>query len=108
MPINCDMVYAFTNAFNDCTALEELILSGSLVRGGLDLHWSTKLNKASIESVINALSDTTSGLAITLSKAAVDKAFETSEGANDGSTSAEWDALGGINRPRQNWTISLA
>lgn len=97
MPINCDMVYAFTNAFNNCTALEELTLSGtynSRTKDPLDLHWSTKLNKASITSVINALSTTTSGLSVTFSQTAVNNAF----------TSDEWSALIAT---KQNWTISL-
>ena len=51
------------------------------------------------------LTDTASGKTITFSKTAVNKAFETSAGANDGSTSAEWLALVGT---KPNWTISLA
>ena len=104
MPINCDMVSYFTSAFNGCTALEELILSGKLGRSGLDLKWSKKLSKESIESVINVLSTTASGQNVILSQTAVDKAFETSEGANDGSTSAEWEALANT---KMNWTITL-
>lgn len=104
MPINCNMVYNFTNAFGGCTSLEELILSGTLKRSGLDLKWSKKLSKESIESVINVLSTTASGQNVILSQTAVDRAFETLEGANDGSTSAEWEALANT---KMNWTITL-
>ena len=52
-----------------------------------------------------ALSTTTTGLTVTFSKTAVDKAFETAEGANDGSTSPEWLALVAT---RPNWGIGLA
>ena len=94
----------FTNAFNNCTALEEVTFSGTLAKNGLNLQYSPKLNRASIESVINVLSTSTSGLKVTLSKAAVNKAFETAVGANDGVGSAEWTALIAT---KSNWTISL-
>ncbi|MEE0896308.1 MAG: leucine-rich repeat protein [Acutalibacteraceae bacterium] len=83
-----------SNAFYNCTALEEMYCEGTLDITGLDLHWSTKLNKASIESVINTLSATTSGLTVTLSQTAVNNAF----------TTEEWEAL---EATKPNWTISL-
>lgn len=94
----------FSNDFKDCVELVNLTIEGTIGKNGFDVHWSTKLSKESIKSIINALSATTSGLAITFSKTAVNKAFETAEGANDGSTSAEWNAL---IAPKSNWTISL-
>lgn len=94
----------FNRWFDGCRALETLVIEGTIAQNGLNLKWSTKLSKASITSVINALSTTTSGLAVTLSKTAVDTAFETSEGANDGSTSTEWTTLIAT---KSNWTISL-
>ena len=92
------------NAFALCNELQNLTIIGTIGTSGLDLHWSNKLNKASIISVINALSTTTTGLTVTLSLAAVNKAFETNEGANDGSTSDEWTTLIAT---KANWTISL-
>jgi hypothetical protein len=74
--------------------LEELYCEGTLDITGLNLKDSTKLNKASIESIISVLSTTTTGLSITLSKTAVNNAF----------TTDEWNALIGT---RTNWTISL-
>lgn len=105
MPIDCGKVYAFINAFNGCSALEELILSGNIFNSGLDLKWSKKLNKASLTSVINCLEIGKTGQSVTLSLTAVNNAFETSSGAADGSTSAEWTALVAT---RPSWTISLA
>lgn len=96
----------YTNCFRS-SYLENLEITGTLNGTNLNFQWSKKLSKEGITNIINALSTTTNGLTVTFSKTAVDKAFETSSGANDGSTSAEWDALGGTNRPRQNWTISL-
>ena len=63
------------------------------------------LSKASIESIVAALSGNTSGLTATFNLTAVNKAFETSEGANDGSTSAEWAAL---KATKSNWEIKTA
>lgn len=94
----------FEYTFNSCSSLESVIFDGIIFDNGLNLQWSTKLNKESITSIINCLSTTTSGLSITLSYIAVNKAFETSAGANDGSTSTEWTTLIAT---KSNWTINL-
>ena len=71
---------------------------GSVIAAnGLNLTWATSLTKESIVSIINALSATTSGLTVTLSKTAVTNAF-------GGVDSAEWQALIAT---KSNWTISL-
>lgn len=93
-----------SSAFSRCSSLENVTFEGLISNDGLDMRWSTKLSKASITNIIEHLSTTTSGLAVTLSKVAVNKAFETSEGANDGTTSTEWITIIGT---RSNWTISL-
>lgn len=90
--------------FYGCTSLKNVIFEGELDTNGLTLQYSPKLSRASIESVIGVLSTSTSGLKVTLSKAAVNKAFETSEGANNGVSSADWAALIAT---KSNWTISL-
>ena len=95
MPINFDFVNGAPNAFNQCTALEEFEASGTIKFDGLNFKDSTKLNKASITSIINALSPNTTGLTVTLSKTAVNNAFATEE----------WNALIAT---KKNWTISLA
>lgn len=102
--LKSDGSQAVDNAFSNCPALESLTIEGTIGRNGFDARWSTKLSKASITSIINALSTTTSGLTVTLSLTAVKTAFETSSGANDGSTSEEWLALIAA---KSNWTISL-
>ena len=102
--IHCYKEVGFTNAFNSCKALEEVIFDGEIGQGTLNLRYSPLLNKASIQSVINCLSTDTSGLTVTLSLTAVKKAFETSDGANDGNTSTEWTALANT---KSNWNISL-
>ena len=91
-------------SFWGCDALETINFCSEIAVNGLNFQWSARLSRASIESIITALSDTTSGLSITLSKAAVNKAFETSDGANDGEDSLDWGYYLGY---KQNWTISL-
>lgn len=91
--------------FRGCTELENIAWEGIVDYEDVDLASCTKLTKASISSTFSVLSTTANGLTVTFSKAAVDKAFETSDGANDGSTSPEWLALVAT---RQNVTIALA
>ena len=87
------------------SSLVEIRIEGVIGQNGFNVQWSTKLSHDSIVSIINALSSTTSGLTVTLSKVAVDKAFKTSTGLADGSTSEEWATLIAT---KSNWTISLA
>ena len=91
--------------FKDCQRLSHCIFEGVIGVTGLIISDATKLDKESLTSIINALSTTTSGLSVTLSKTAVNKAFETSSGKKDGSTSEEWTTL---TATKTNWTISLA
>jgi len=95
----------WNNAFDYHNVKSLTLLEGTVIGvTGFNVRWATALPKESITSIISALSTTTSSLTVTLSKAAVNKAFETAESANDGSTSAEWLALIGT---RSNWTVSL-
>jgi hypothetical protein len=94
----------FNTAFYRCSSLVNLRVNGTIGKNGFNVQWSTVLSKDSILSIINALSHTTASLGVTLSQTAVDKAFETSDGANDGSTSDEWVSL---MQAMWNWSISL-
>lgn len=87
----------YSGCFSGCSKLKEIRFNGTIGKNGLDFKNCTKLSKASITSIINALSTTTSGLTVTLSKIAVESAFGST-------TSAEWTTLIGT---RSNWTISL-
>lgn len=93
----------YVNAFKECANLKNIAFDG-VIGQDINFQWSTLLTRASIESIVNALSDSATGKTLTLSKAAVDKAFETSEGANDGASSQEWDSLEGL---KMNWQITL-
>ena len=81
------------NYFYGCSSLENIAFEGEITLN-IDFRWSTFLKKASIESIINALSAKESGLTVTLSETAVNNAF----------TAEEWDAL---EATKTNWTISL-
>lgn len=98
----------FSQVFTQCYELVDVRFSGVIGQNGLDLHWSTKLSKASILSILNALSTTTNDLIVTFSKEAVDVAF--ADGQYIGSESQEWSDWeneypedGG----RSNWTLDL-
>lgn len=95
---------AFDRCFASCSALVHMMVTGTIAQNGFNVQWATKLDKESITSIVNALSTTISGLSVTLSKTAVNTAFETSAGAANGSTSAEWTTLAGT---KSNWTINL-
>lgn len=94
----------YDSAFTGCESLEEVTFVGVIGQNGLDFSDCSRLSKASWMNIMAKLSPATTGLSITGSLASVKKAFETSEGANDGNTSDAWLTLCGR---RDNWTISL-
>lgn len=98
--------YAFAHAMHSeyCADVVRFSEGSVIACGDLKLQW-TNLSKESLISVINALSSATSGLPVALRLKCVDKEFETSAGANDGSTSEEWLNLVAT---KPNWTISLS
>jgi hypothetical protein len=83
----------YNNWFVNCTGLTDISFEGN-IGNDINLQWSTKLSKDSIKSILIAADNSiwigTPRFTVTLSRAAVNKAFETSEGANDGSESYEW------------------
>lgn len=79
--------------FSNCLALEHITFEG-VIGSSINLQWSTKLTQASIRSIFNALSSTTSGLTLTLSRVAKEAAF----------TTDEWNTLVAT---KSNWSISL-
>lgn len=102
----CSEVNTFhSTTFQSNAYLEHIGFEGRVGKSGLDLSTCPVLDKATFVKLIPVLSTTTSGLSITLSRTAVNTAFETSTGAADGSTSDEWAALVAT---RSNWTIILA
>ena len=90
--VNTETIY--TNTFTRCDALVNLTIDGVIGQNGFNVKDSTKLSKASITSIINALSTETTGLSVTISKTAKEAAF----------TDDEWATL---EATKPNWTISL-
>ena len=64
----------YNNWFKNCTALEHVIFDGEI---GNDISFadSKKLDKASIESIVNTLSGSVTGKTVTLSKTAIKNEF---------------------------------
>lgn len=89
---------AFNNTFNNLHQLEEIRIGGTISGSGFDIHWSTKLTADSLKSIINALSNTTTGLTITLPKTAQAN-YEAVYGTGS------WSVLVAT---RSNWTIAYA
>ena len=90
------------SAFYECRSLENIVVEGELAYNGLHFAQSTKLSKASIYSIIYALSDNVESYVLTLSLEAVDVAFV--DGRDEGSYSTEWNNL---IWEKRNWTIYL-
>lgn len=55
-----DGTSGYNSAFNNCSSLENITFYGVIGKNGLDLHWSTKLTRDSLMSIIYALQDKTS------------------------------------------------
>jgi hypothetical protein len=84
--------------FEGCINLTNITIKGQIKNNGFDIHWSTKLTAASLESIINTLSTTTTGLTITLPTTAQAN-YEAVYGAGSWST---------LVATRSNWTIAYA
>lgn len=81
------------NAFLNCNLLEEIRFAGKIA-SNVSFAQSVNLSRASMESIIAALSDTVTGQTVTFSADAVPAAF----------TGEEWSA---IIATKPNWTIAL-
>lgn len=84
----------FSGTFTTCPALKQVAFSGT-IGSTLSLSSCVGLSRASIENVVSCLSDTATGMTLTVSQTAVDAAFEADE----------WTAL---IASKPNWTIALA
>jgi hypothetical protein len=106
-PLNIPNVKDTRNAFSDCRKLKDIRFVTECIKTSITIP-SPVLSKESIsgkEGIINGLNSEVTGQTLTLSLKAVKKAFETSEGANDGDTSAAWSELVAS---KPNWTITLS
>lgn len=105
-----DGLQTFSVPFFNTKNIENITIEGVIGQNGFDLSPCTKLSRASITSVMNALDTNTydESRSVTFSKAAVDKAFEETEGANNGSDSTEWNILYANAYNHGGWSVVLA
>lgn len=104
IPIDLSSATSIGGGFISLISLREIRFQGE-IKVDLPISHSNNLSKDTILNVFSCLSDNVSGKTFTVRKVAVNKAFETSEGANDGVSSAEWTALVDS---KPNWNISLS
>ena len=78
----------YTNMFQNCTALSDLTIEGTIAKD-ISLQWCP-LSRESIGSVIAALSDTVTGVTLTLNADAVAAAFTTQEWADLVASKPNW------------------
>lgn len=91
------MTYAYptANTFNNCIALKNITVTGTIANTGFDLHWSTNLTIESLISILTALSKDSSiatGKSITFPSAAQAKinADTTAKTQYDSAIAAGW------------------
>lgn len=96
---NCNMA----ETFDGCRALIDIAFEGTLGRT-FSLKDSSSLSKESIQNIFEHLSTTESGKALTLSKAAVNKAFGIN--VDDETTYPEGSEYYILRHSRDNWTVS--
>lgn len=80
MSIKEDGSQTWTSCFTSCSKLADFtITSGAIGKNGFDIHWSTKLSKASILSILNAcnIDVTSSPVTVTLPSKCIDDATDT-------------------------------
>lgn len=95
----------YSSTFQGCANLKNIVFEG-VIGENINFQWSTLLTRASIESILNALSDTATGKTLTLSNDAVYEAFALRD--DDGN---KLPYLEGIWAEyiyiKSNWTITL-
>lgn len=95
---------SYNGTFIYASSLTDLkFTEDSVIAASIDFQWSPKLNKASIESIINALSTTESGLAVIFSKTAVNNAFGIN--VDDVSTYPEGSEYYNLRHSKSKWTF---
>lgn len=96
----------YTNWFGGCKIIKNITFEG-VIGNNLNISGCTALTIASIENIINHLSDTSTGKTLTLSLTAVDNAYGwyLPDGSFvGGSYSGPW---GSLEASKPNWTIDL-
>lgn len=102
------------NCFAYCPELVDVEFVLGKITKSISFAQSTKLSHASITSIMNALSAAGAGQTVTLSKEAVDTAFQdfqNAEGDNPivipGSNTNEWNSVASIATEELGWAVTL-
>ena len=106
-PIDLSSMNADSNVnqmFHMCYRLAEVRFKGTL-KVSLSLNKAQQITKATIDSVVSCLADDATGKWVSFNQKRINSLYETSEGAADGSSSAEWQAV--VDR-KPNWTFTLS
>jgi hypothetical protein len=93
----------FTSTFNNSTGLTNLTIVSGVIGNDFDVHWSP-LTKASIESIVNHLSDTASGKTLTLNKTVVNTVFGID--VDDESTFPIGSDFYNLRHSKDNWAFN--
>ena len=104
-PLDFSSVNNTQACFSGIDSLEEIRFVENSIPKSIIINSATKLSKESITSFVNGLNSDVTEQTLTLSKTAVNTAFETAEGLTDGNTSEEWLNLIAT---KPNWTITLS
>ena len=75
----CSEATDFERTFEKCYALKDINIIGTIGQNGFDIHWSTKLSKASILSILNACNKASAGVTVTLPIKCVDGSTSTED-----------------------------
>ena len=102
LKLNTKGSQSFSNSFDNCTSLVNIKIEG-VIGNTINFQYSP-LSKASIESIITALSTTASGKTLTLKKTAVNEAFGID--VDDTTTYPEGSEYYTLRHSKDNWTIS--
>ena len=94
-----------TDMFGNCTKLESMLVEGTIGKKDFSVATCTNLNTKSIVSIIESLSDSTSGLSVALSQTAVNNMVFPFTSERTGITYNSWSEL---EATRNKWTISLS
>ena len=89
-----------SSAFFENTALEELRIQG-IISSDMDLRWSPRLSRESMENIVSQLSDTATGKTLTFSREAVETAYWSDSAMGP---DARWEEL--VQR-KPNWNIVM-
>jgi hypothetical protein len=97
-------VFHATNGFRKCEKLKSMLVEGTF---NSSVNFSScPLDKATIESIYTALSETTNGLSVTFKKSAVNTAFGID--VDNETTFPEGSEYYNIRHSRDNWNVVYA